>query len=174
MIIRPANIGDLDEILAIYNDAILNSTALWSDDPVKRADREQWFAANEARGHPVFVAENEGRVAGYASYGPWQTRSGYRNTVESSVYIRAEHHGLGIGGRLLTALIDHARSAGLHVMIADIESGNMASIALHQKLGFQHCGFIPEVGTKYGRWLDLTVMRLHLGGSDGIGLLQPQ
>lgn len=162
MELRPATHGDLDAILAIYNDAILNSTALWSDTPVERSDRETWLSQREALGHPVLVAVLDGRVVGYGSYGPWQSRFGYRYTVEDTIYISSEAHGQGIGQALLTALVAHAKAAGLHVMIADIDAGNAASIALHDKLGFEHVGNIREVGTKFGEWLDLVIMRLPL------------
>lgn len=162
MELRPANHGDLDAILAIYNDAILNSTALWTDTPVDRADRETWLTHREALGHPVFVAEVDGVVIGYGSYGPWQSRFGYRYTVEDTIYISSGLHGQGIGRALLTALVEHARAAGLHIMIADIDSGNTASIALHEKLGFEQVGVVREAGIKYGGWLDLTIMRLAL------------
>jgi L-amino acid N-acyltransferase YncA len=162
MIIRAADEHDLDAILAIYNDAILTSTALWSDDPVDRTDREAWYAEHRTRGHPILVAEVDGEIVGYASYGPWRARMGYRKSVEDSVYIRTERQGIGVGRQLLTALIEHARSAGYHVMIADIETSNEASIALHARLGFEACGVIREVGIKFGRWLDLMIMRLPL------------
>ena len=110
--IRPATVDDLDAILDIYNDAILNGIALWTDDPVERSDREDWFASLQSRGFPVLVAEVDGVVAGYANYGPWQSRVGYRFSVEDSVYIRAEFHGQGLGRALLTELISLARDAG--------------------------------------------------------------
>lgn len=162
MELRSAHHGDLDTILAIYNDAILHSPALWTDTPVERPDREAWLANRQALGLPVFVAEVDGQVIGYGSYGPWQSRFGYRYTVEDTVYLASEQRGKGFGRALLSALIEHARAAGLHVMVADIDSGNAASIALHEKLGFQQVGVIREVATKNDQWLDLTIMRLGL------------
>lgn len=101
-------------------------------------------------------------MAGFAVYGPWRELDGYRHTVEDSVYVREDRQGLGIGSALLTALIASAREAGRHVMIAGIEAGNSGSIRLHERFGFHHAGTVREVGTKFGRWLDLTIMRLPL------------
>lgn len=161
--LRPAKDADLDAILAIHNDAILTSAAIWYDEPVDRADREAWFAERQAMGHPVIVAEVDGVVAGYASYGPWRPRSGYRFTVENSVYLDAAHQGQGLGRALLVELIAVAREAGLHMMIANIEASNTASIRLHESLGFEQSGFVREVGRKFDRWLDLAILQLKLG-----------
>jgi L-amino acid N-acyltransferase len=162
MLIRAAVDADLDAILAIHNDAILNSTALWTDDIVSRTDREEWLGARTAAGDAVLVAIEDDQLAGYAAYAPWRARFGYRNTVEDSVYIAAPFHGRGYGRALLVALIEHARSAGHHVMLADIESGNVASIALHESLGFVEAGRLREIGQKFDRWLDLTILQLDL------------
>jgi L-amino acid N-acyltransferase YncA len=159
VVIREARTGDVDAILAIYNDAIANGTALWLDETVDRANREHWLGAQRAQGFPVFIAEVDDVVAGYASYGLWRAYSGFRHTVDDSIYLVPEFHGRGIGSTLMAALVEHATAAGFHVMIADIESGNTASIRLHARFGFAVAGVVPEVGTKFGRWLDLTVMR---------------
>jgi L-amino acid N-acyltransferase YncA len=162
MIIRPAVDADLDAILAIHNDAILHSTALWTDDVVPRSDREDWLASRTTAGDAVLVAIEDNQVAGYAAYAPWRAKYGYRNTVEDSVYLAAPFQGRGYGRSLLVALIDHARAAGHHVMLADIESGNAASIRLHESLGFVEVGRLREIGTKFDRWLDLTILQLDL------------
>jgi len=161
--LRPAQDADLDAILAIHNDAILTSPAIWYDEPVARSDREAWFAEHEAAGHPVIVAEVDGVVAGYASYGAWRPRPGYRYTVENSVYLDADHRGQGLGRILLVDLIARARAAGLHMMVANIEASNTASIRLHESLGFQRAGVVREVGRKFDRWLDLVILQLELG-----------
>ena len=162
MIIRPAVDADLDAILAIHNDAILHSTALWTDEVVPRGDREVWLADRTAAGDAVLVAIEDGQVAGYASYAPWRAKYGYRNTVEDSVYLAAPFQGRGFGRALLEVLIDHASAAGHHRMLADIESGNVASIRLHESLGFVEAGHLREIGTKFDRWLDLTILQLDL------------
>jgi L-amino acid N-acyltransferase YncA len=162
MLIRPAVDGDLDAILAIHNDAILHSTALWTDELVDRGDREEWLGARIDAGNAVLVAVENDELAGYAAYAPWRAKYGYRNTVEDSVYIAAPFQGRGIGRSLLVALIEHARAAGHHVMLADIESGNAASIGLHESLGFVEAGRLREIGQKFDRWLDLTILQLDL------------
>ena len=162
MILRQAVDADLDAILAIHNDAILHSTALWTDTVVERGDREEWLATRTAAGDAVLVAIENDEVAGFASYAQWRARYGYRNTVEDSVYIAAPYQGRGFGRALLVELIEHARGAGHHVMLADIESGNAASIRLHESLGFVEAGRLREIGTKFDRWLDLTILQLDL------------
>jgi L-amino acid N-acyltransferase YncA len=162
MLIRPAVDADLDAILAIHNDAILHSTALWTDEVVERRDREEWLETRNAAGDAVLVAIEDDQLAGYAAYAQWRPKYGYRNTVEDSVYIAAPFQGRGVGRALVVALIEHARSAGHHVMLADIESGNAASVALHESLGFVEVGRLREIGTKFDRWLDLTILQLDL------------
>lgn len=162
LVVRTATPDDLVAILAIFNDAITTGTALWLDNPVDLANREGWMRTQAASGFPIYVAEVGGVVAGYASYGLWRPYDGFRHTVTNTIYLVAGHQGRGIGSTLMGLLITHARTAGYHVMIADIESGNLASIALHEKFGFATAGVIPEVGTKFGTWLDLTIMRLAL------------
>jgi phosphinothricin acetyltransferase len=159
--VRPARPGDAEAIRAIRNHAIEHTTALWTQTPQSPAEAVAWLAAHLERGSAL-VAEAEGEVAGFAVHGPWRHLDGYRHTVEDSVYVREDRHGLGIGSALLTALIASARDAGHRVMIAGIEAGNTASIRLHERFGFQHVGTVPEVGTKFGRWLDLVLMRLPL------------
>ena len=162
--IRAAGDGDVAAITAIYNHLVRHSTAVWDDVEVDEADRAQWVAARHGDGFPVLVAiDAGGALVGYASYGVWRARSGYRHTVEHSVHVREDRRGAGIGAALLQALIDHARAQGLHAMVGGIEAGNLPSIALHRKLGFASVGHLPEVGTKFGRWLDLVFMQITLG-----------
>lgn len=163
MKIRPAKVEDASEIAAIYNELIDNSTAVWKTQPISAEDRADWIVDRAAKNFPVLIAEMpDGRVAGYASYGPWREGGGYRHTVEHSVHVAPEMRGQRIGTELLLAIVIHAKAAGLHVMIAGIEAENVASIALHQKLGFVQAGTMRQVGTKFGRWLDLTIMQLTL------------
>lgn len=161
MTVRPAHSGDAEAMRAIRNHAIEHSTALWTRTPQSPAEGVAWLAAHLARGSAL-VAEVEGEVAGFAVYGPWRDLDGFRHTVEDSVYVREGRQGLGIGSALLTALIASAREAGHHVMVAGIEAENTASLRLHERFGFRHAGTVPEVGTKFGRWLDLTLMQLPL------------
>ncbi|QQM31479.1 N-acetyltransferase [Martelella lutilitoris] len=163
MLIRNAREADLPAILEIYNDAVLNSTAIWNDILVDLDNRKAWLEARAARGFPVLAAERDGAVIGYASYGDWRPFDGYRHTVEHSVYVHRDCRGGGAGRRLMEALLDHARENGVHAMIAAIEGENITSIALHERLGFFHVGRYPEVGTKFGRWLDLVTMQYRFG-----------
>ena len=163
MIIRDATETDLPALRDIFNDAVLNTTAIWMDNVVDLASRQAWFAARAQQGYPILVAENAaGEVVGYASFGDWRPFDGFCHTVEHSVYIRADQRGKGLGPQLLTALIERAKACDKHVMVAAIESGNVASISLHQRLGFAITGQMPQVGRKFGRWLDLTFMQLIL------------
>ena len=159
MLIRDAVEADLPAILEIYNDAVMNSTAIWNEIVVDLDNRQTWLAARRAKGFPVLVAERDGVVLGYASYGDWRAFDGYRHTVEHSVYVRSDARGGGIGRALMEALLAYAKKAGVHAMIAAIEAGNAGSIALHEKLGFFYTGRYPQVGTKFGRWLDLVTMQ---------------
>lgn len=160
--IRPATADDAAAIAAIYNSAVRETTAIWNEVEVDAPNRVAWMAARAEGGFPVLVLEEAGAVVGYASYGPFRAFDGYRGTVEHSVYIRADLRGGGRGRALLAAVIDHARAAGLHVMVGAIEAGNEASIALHERLGFVPVGVMAQVGQKFGRWLDLALMQLRL------------
>ena len=160
--IRAATPADAEAIAAIYNDAVANTTAIWNEVTVDAANRVDWMSARMAGGFPVLVAEVAGAVAGYASYGPWRAFDGYRQTVEHSVYVSAGFRGQGLARALMAALIDRARAAGLHVMVAAIEAENRPSVALHENLGFANAHTMRQVGQKFGRWLDLTFMELHL------------
>jgi len=154
---------DLAGILRIYNDAVENSTAIWNDRIVDLDNRRAWLAERHDQGYPVLVAIDEGgQVAGYASFGPWRPHDGFRHTVENSVYVSPDHRGSGIGRSLMKALIERARMLDKHVMVAFIESENRASVHMHQQLGFIHVGQMRQVGCKFGRWLDLTMMQLTL------------
>ncbi|MFT0475183.1 N-acetyltransferase family protein [Pseudomonas antarctica] len=160
--IRDATWQDLPTIQAIYNDAVLNTTAIWNEQPVDLANRQAWFSARQAQAYPILVAVENDEVTGYASFGDWRPFEGFRYSVEHSVYVRDDQRGKGLGPRLMQALVERARTCGKHVMVAAIESGNQASIRLHERLGFITTGQMPQVGIKFGRWLDLTFMQLAL------------
>ncbi|MBX9467315.1 MAG: GNAT family N-acetyltransferase [Rhizobium sp.] len=163
LILRDATEADLPAILAIYNHAVAETTAIWNEILVDLDNRQAWFEARQARGFPILVAEIDGRIAGYASYGDWRAFDGFRQSVEHSVYIEKDFYGRGLGKALMAALIERATLGGIHVMVAAIEAGNQGSIALHTRLGFRLVGTHHEVGKKFGRWLDLTMMELKLG-----------
>lgn len=160
--IRDAVATDLDTITAIHNDAVVHTTAIWNETPVDVDDRAAWLAERTRRGFPVIVAADDSGVLGYASYGDWRPHSGYRHTAEHSVYVRGDQRGRGIGRTLMIELIDRARAQGLHVLVAGVDSTNTGSIVLHEKLGFREVGRLPQVGAKFGRWLDLSFLQLVL------------
>lgn len=163
MEIRAATEADLPTILAIYNDAVRNTTAIWNDDLVDLDNRRAWLKLRGSQGYPVLVAAEGGAVLGYASYGDFRPFHGYRFTVENSVYVGAEARGRGAGAALLAALVEHAAAAGKHVMVAAIASDNAVSIRLHEKQGFVETARMPEVGFKFGRYLDLVMLQKRLG-----------
>lgn len=162
MQVRDARAADAEAIAAIYNDAVLNTTAIWNDVTVDAGDRAEWIAQRQGSGFPVLVATDGGDVVGYATYGSFRPHDGFRHTVEHSVYVRGDQRGSGIGGTLMAQLIERARENGVHVMVAAIESGNAGSLRLHERFGFVETGRMPEVGTKFGRWLDLVLLQLAL------------
>ena len=155
MLVRDAEDADVPTILAITNAAILQSTAMWSLTPVTLEQRRAWFQERLSAGYPVLVAEHEGDVAGFASYGSFRAWEGYAATVEHSVYVDERYRGLGAGRALVAALVERGRAAGLHAIVGGVEAGNLASLRLHDSLGFERTGILPQVGRKFGRWLDL-------------------
>jgi L-amino acid N-acyltransferase len=162
IIVRDAESRDLDVVHELHVESVLHTNAAWQDEPDSRESFDTWLAAKREHGFPVLVAEVDGETAGYVSYGPWRDRIGYRHTVENSVYVLDRFRGRGIATVLMRALLEHARAAGIHVVMAGISSDNTGSIALHERLGFRVVGVMPEVGVKFGRWLDLTMMQLTL------------
>ncbi|GGY12527.1 GNAT family N-acetyltransferase [Paludibacterium paludis] len=162
MLIRDARQDDVPSILAIFNHVIATSTAVYCDDPVTLEEREAWFAGRRAQGFPVIVAEEDGRVIGYASYGVFRGFPGFRFTVEHSVHLAEDSRGKGLGARLLTELEERARQAGMHVMVGGIDAANEGSIRFHRRLGYAEVARMPEVGIKFGRWLDLVFMQKRL------------
>jgi L-amino acid N-acyltransferase YncA len=159
MHIRAAEESDLPGLLAIYNDVIATSTAVYSDTPVSLDDRRQWREARVASGYPVLVACDSSGVLGFATFGDFRPWPGYRFTVEHTVHVRADCRGRGIGGELLQALFPRASALGKHVMIAGVDAANTASIRFHERHGFERAGLLREVGNKFGRWLDLVFLQ---------------
>ena len=162
MLIRDAIAADAAAIAAIYNDAVRHTTAILMEGEVDAANRAQWMEARQGLGYPVLVAEAAGAVIGYAAFGDWRPFDGFRGTVENSVYVAPEARGQGVAGALLAALIPRARACGKHVIVAAVTSENAASLRLHEKLGFVETARMPQVGQKFGRWLDLVFLQLQL------------
>ena len=150
-------------ILAILNDAILNTTALYDYKPRTLATMTAWFEAKEKGHYPVVGAVTEsGELMGFASYGPFRAWPAYKYTVEHSVYVARAFRGQGIGKRLLQEIVNAARQQDYHVLVGGIDSQNAVSIRLHERIGFQHAGTIRQAGFKFGRWLDLAFYQLIL------------
>lgn len=149
----------LPGILAIYNHAVEHTTAIWNDSLADLENRLNWWRGRIGAGFPVLVAVNAGQVLGYGSYGPFRPFDGYRKTVEHSVYVAEGARRRGVASALLVALEDHARGQEMHVIVGGIAAENEASLRLHVKLGFAETGRMPEVGQKFGRWLDLVFMQ---------------
>jgi phosphinothricin acetyltransferase len=165
--LRPATPADISAITAIYRPAVLQGTASFELEPPSEEEMLRRFRAVTDAGYPYFVAELDGRVAGYAYANAYRTRPAYRFTVENSVYIAPDAQGKGIGRVLLGALIDACTAQGCRLMVAVIgDSANFASITLHRRAGFRFCGTIHSVGYKFGRWLDSVIMELPLGDGD--------
>ena len=158
--IRNATNEDVPELLAIYNDIILNTTAVWHEEPHTLTMRQQWFADKAAQGFPVFVAEEDNEIIGFSTIGAFRPWFGYRFTVENSVYVASASRGKGVAKLLLPPLIDASKNLGSHAIVAGVEASNEASIALHQKFGYVEVAHFKEVGFKFGRWLDLKFLEL--------------
>jgi phosphinothricin acetyltransferase len=159
--IRPATEADLGVINDIYNHYVLSTTSTYQEEPEPPAGRRAWFARHGEK-HPVVVAELDGRVVGWGSLSPFHARSAYRRTVEDSVYVRADHHGRGVGTLLLRDLIERARSIGHHTVIAIIDARQAPSVRLHARMSFVEVARLKEVGFKFGRWHDVVYMQLML------------
>jgi phosphinothricin acetyltransferase len=162
-VIRAAQEADLPAILAIYNDVIVSSTAVFALQPVGLADRAAWFEARVRAGFPVLVAQTGQGIAGFSSFaefrGVWP---GYRYSVEHSVHVRADFRGLGVGRLLTAGLFPLAAAMGKHVMIGGIDASNEPSLRMHARLGFERAAHFREVGHKFGRWLDLVFVQRFL------------
>jgi L-amino acid N-acyltransferase len=149
----------LPGLLAIYNDVIATSTAIYSYQAVSLEDRTQWWRARVGAGYPVLVAVDPSGVLGFSTFGDFRSWPGYRFTVEHSVHVRADRRGHGVGKELVKALFPRAEALGKHVMIAGVDAANEASIRFHERLGFEKTAHLREVGYKFDRWLDLVFLQ---------------
>lgn len=159
LILRKATLEDLGEITDIYNYAIENLTATFDENQKTIEERKIWFETHQIDKYPLIVAEEEGEILGWGSISPFRERSAYRFTGETSIYVRKDIQGQGIGTRLLKKLIDLTRESDLHTLIAVIADGNEASIRLHANLGFQIVGQMQEIGYKFEDWVDVLLMQ---------------
>ncbi len=160
IIIREATLEDVPQMLHIYNDVILHTTAVYNYDPHTLQMRTEWFQTKQQQGFPVFVAEENKTIAGFSSIGPFRAWQAYKYTVENSVYVKADCRGKGISKLLMQPLIDAAKRLSLHAIVAGIDATNEVSISLHKQFGFIEVAHFKEVGYKFNRWLDLKFLEL--------------
>jgi len=160
MTIEDARDEDLPAILAIYNEVIRTSTAIYREDPSTLEERRVWHEAKKKDGYPLLVARTEdAAVTGFATFGDFRAWPGYRFTVEHSVHVAEGLRGQGTGTALMRVLLERAKALGKHVMIAGIDADNAGSIRMHERLGFEATGHLRQVGWKFDRWLDLVFMQ---------------
>ena len=151
------------QILDVFNEAIVTSTALFDYKPRAAESMTPWFKTKENGRFPVIGIEDENdQLLGFASYGTFRAWPAYKYSVEHSVYVHKDHRGKGLGRRLMVELIAAARDQNYHLLVGGIEASNAGSIALHESLGFTYSGTIREAGYKFGRWLDLSFYQLTL------------
>lgn len=151
------------QILDIFNEAIVNSTALFDYKPRSPESMIPWFEAKANSRFPVIGIEDDNeQLLGFASYGAFRAWPAYKYSVEHSVYVHKDHRGKSLGRKLMLELIAAAQAQNYHLLVGGIEASNSGSIALHESLGFNHAGTIREAGYKFGRWLDLSFYQLTL------------
>jgi len=160
--IRDATVADAAAINALYNSTVATTTVQWTEHLESVATRQAWVQKHLDAGTPVIVAEVDDEVIGFASYDDFRDSTkwpGYRFTVEHTIHVRADQQGVGVGRELLGCLVGRAAAAGKHVMIGAIDGANEGSIRFHAREGFVEVARLPEVGFKFGRWLDLVLMQ---------------
>ena len=167
MIIRPATEADAEALAAIYGHAVLHGFGTFEEQPPSPDEMERRRAVIDAHGLPYFVAEQDGRMLGYAYASIFRPRPGYRYTVEDSVYVAPDAAGRGVGRAVLSEVLKACEALRLRQVFAVIgDSGNLGSISLHRTLGFQDAGVGRGVGYKHGRWVDIVFMQKPLIGGD--------
>jgi phosphinothricin acetyltransferase len=166
--IRECRESDLEGLVAIYNDVVRTSTAIYRDEPATLADRREWWQSRVTQRYPLLVAIDDRGVAGFASFGDFRAWPGYRFTVEHSVHVRADCRGRGVGTSLMRPLLASAAALGKHVMVAGVDADNHGSLRFHERLGFVRVAHFREVGFKFGRWLDLVFLQRTLTDSSDI------
>ncbi|MFN2437920.1 MAG: N-acetyltransferase family protein [Chitinophagaceae bacterium] len=162
MQVRLANENDLEQLLQIYNDIILNTTAVYQYQPHTLQMRREWFETKNRQGFPVFVAEDSDNIVGFSTLGNFRNWQAYKYSVENSIYVASAYRGKGVGKLLMPPLIDAAEKMDMHTIIAGIDATNEASLRLHKTFGFKEVAHFKEVGYKFKRWLDLKFLQLIL------------
>lgn len=161
-VIRPASAGDIPGILAIWNPVIRDTTITFTSQEKTAVDVAQILADKAALGHGFVVADGPDGVAGFASYGQFRSGPGYGRAMEHSILLAAGAQGAGLGYRLLTATQDHASAGGAHCLMAAVSAENHAGLAFHARAGFAGVAVLPQVGWKFGRYIDLHLMQKFL------------
>lgn len=161
IIIRKANLSDIDTITEIYNEAVVNTTVTFDIEPKSAEERRQWFTKHGPR-HPILAAELDGQVIGWVSLSKWSDRDGYFDTAEVSVYVKDGFRGKGVGKKLLIDILKEGKKVRLHTVIGRIVGGNDVSIRFAESVGFVHIGTMREVGRKFGNLLDVHLMQIIL------------
>lgn len=164
--IRSAVENDLYGILEIYNDAILNTNAVYTYRIQTLQERKSWFNKKTEDNFPVLVFVEKNKVIGFATFGPFRAWPAYKYTIEHSVYVHKEHRNYGVGTALVKQIIKKANEREFATLVAGIDASNEKSIRMHEKLGFQYCGIIKRAGFKFGQWLDLAFYQLNLKGPE--------
>ncbi|MGH9342754.1 MAG: GNAT family N-acetyltransferase [Terriglobia bacterium] len=162
MHIREAVRDDFEQVTAIYNEIVTNSTAIYNDRPVSSAERMDWWRARKEQGFPVLVATEGSTVLGFASFGDFRPWPGYRFTVEGTIHIHASARGQGVGTELLKELVSRAQAMGKHIMIGGVDAENATSLQFLEKFGFDRVAHLREVGYKFDRFLDLIFLQYWL------------
>lgn len=159
--IRPAKDTDIPAILAFWNPVIRDTTVTFSSEEKTAASLAKMIATRRVEGRETFVAETGG-ILGFATYAQFRAGNGYARAMEHTVILAPQARGHGIGRALMRAVEDHARAAGAHVMVAGVSGENVAGMAFHAAIGYAETGRMPQVGRKFGRWLDLVLMQKFL------------
>jgi L-amino acid N-acyltransferase YncA len=158
--VRDATIADMPAVLVIYNEAVANTTASYDYEPRSLAEQEAIYTQRVKDGLPFMVASDAQRVViGFASYGPYRPRPGWRFACEHSVYVAVQARGQGVASLLMQPLMVHARAKGFHTMVGVVDAANEASLKLHAKHGFTTFGVMKEGGFKFDRWLDVAFIQ---------------
>jgi L-amino acid N-acyltransferase YncA len=165
-VIRPARPSDAAAIAAVWNPVIRDTEITFNAAEKTAEDIAGMIADKAATGHGMFVADQAGRVAGFALYGQFRGGVGYARTMEHTVILAPEARGQGLGPALMQAVEDHARAGGAHMIFAGVSSGNPAGRAFHARLGYVEVVTLRQVGWKFGRWFDLHLMQKCLDPTD--------
>lgn len=161
--------ADLPSVSGLYNALVTTTTVAWTEEPETLADRTAWFQRQQAAGYPLLVADDGNEIVGFAAFSDFRDSTkwpGYRFVVEHTIHVRDAEWGQGIGRALITELIERARLLGKTQMIAGVDGANVASIRFHERLGFVEVARMPQIGRKFGEWLDLVLMQRATGAPE--------